>query len=275
VVYVASGTYGVYATPVAVNVPAGRNINVMFMGPCTVNDPFVVKQNRTIAYSEPGSLTINGNVNAAGTMNGFWKEFPLSQASYFTYPIFIMNELTNNARNCNISLCNIEFNWQAVVAEPAGAVDATASGAALFFGANYMGSYTVNLWMDRVFTRYRDGFTQNSRSWNHIFVQSGRLSEARNCIFGNQTVLKGIARAVDTVFDGNVTVTEANNSDSQYQQPMKGFYRCKFKSINGNSVVFTGPAGSFYCDKLTEKFSTGTNTVTFSGGAALTDRIGE
>jgi hypothetical protein len=172
-------------------------------------------------------------------------------------------------------MANVEFAGRMFIAEPAGAVNSSASGAARFYGANFMSSgKVIFLWMANVTSRARDGVQSggSTRSWNHIFGPSVKIMESKNCLIGNSVNVLGIARAVDTVFDGNVTVTQANNSDSTYDQPMKGFYRCKFKSQAGNVVVFSGPAGSFYADRLTLKFS---NTTTFSGGTGLGDAIGE
>ena len=275
-VLVAPGTYGTSGVEVGVYVPAGRIINCIFMGPSAVYDTFIVKQDRSIAFSEPGNFTINGNVNATQAFSTHWKEFSRGQSSIFYRAITIINAQAAISRNVNIQMANIEFGFQSVVAEAAGAVDTSTSGAYAFWGANYMsGTSTINIWASNIATRYRDGTAGNSRSYILTYGPSVVIMDAKNCVFGDVTSIKGIIRTEDCIFDGNVTVTTAYNADTAFSQPLMGLYRTKFKSMQGNAVVFTGPANSFYCDKLTEKYSTGTNTVTFAGGAAITNRIGE
>ena len=275
-VYVAPGTYGVSGSPVAIYVPAGRQINCIFMGPSAVNDAFVVKQNKTIAYSEPGNFVINGNVNATSALSGHWKEFSRSQSSLFSRPIYFINELTGDCRNVHIQMCNIEFNYQCLVSEIGGAI-ATACDAYEFWGANFMFSYNyVGVWMSNITIRFRDGTSGNQRTYIGTYGPAIRIMEAKSCIFGNQTKVQGIVRTSDCVFDGDVLITEANNADATYDQPLKGLYRTKFKSMANNVVNFNGPANSFYADKLTLKYSGGTNAITFIGGSAsLVNAIGE
>jgi len=274
-VYVAPGAYGTSGSPVAIYVPAGRQINCIFMGPSSVNDAFVVRQDKSIAYSEPGNFVINGNINATQGLSGHWKEFSRSQSSLFSRPIYVINNQTSDSLNCHIQMCNIEFNYQIVVSEIGGA-SSSACGAYEFYGANFMQSYNyVGLWMSNVTIRYRDGFSGNQRTYIGTYGPSVRIMDAKNCLFGNQMNVKGIVRA-SCIFDGDVIVTEANNADATYDQPLKGLFRSKFKSMAGNVVNFNGPASSFYADRLTLKFSGGTNAVTFTGGSAsLANAIGE
>jgi len=281
-VYVAPGTYGVYGSPAEIVVPAGRQIQCNLMGIATINDTFVVHLRDDIAFGEPGNFFLNGSLASYMADTTQHKEFKRADRSYLAEAIYVVNDLPGpgTGKGLNIQLANLEFEKWGLVAEPGGAVDSSWSGAPRFYGAFFQEGYrNLGLWASNVTTRFGHNtpIAPPPVPEPKFFVAENLvLYDGRNCMFGYQFFGKGIYRAQNCVFDGNVTLTTALANDAQFHQHLVGLYNCKFRGDdNTTPVTVTAPGGMFTADRLTVRQAGLVPPTVFAGGCGLGDALGE